>query len=186
MGVMKRLWTATRGLTSRRARSRPWSRSLRDGSAVVRSRSVVVLIAWSQLPWVRDRVSTWPTDLWDVLSPLEQETLVSKFRQNLDQRRVAGSSLSAASDVSLAATMPAIHEYLTDRDSGGPVARQTATFTVFAEDGLFRVCLNDRQEGLTCWSSGETLGGAMEALEALLASGEAVWRRSTIGRGKSR
>src|SRR4029450_7042577 len=111
---------------------------------------------------------------------------MSKCRQNVDQRKRAGTSKQAASDPSMAGQFPAIHEYLTDREGPGGSGRQTATARIFGGEGRFKVCLTDRQEGLSTWASAETVCETIEALEGLLASGEAVGRRAGGQKGRSR
>jgi len=186
MGVMKRhlalMKNRRRSLTGRQV----MSRSNRVGSACFVSGDKVYMYVWSLWDFKGDRVASFPSDLWFDLSPGERENIMSKFRQNVDQRKVAGTSKQAASDETMAASFPALLEYLTDREGQGGAVRQTATITLFAEDGMFKACLNDRQEGLSTWASGESVQDTIEALEGLLASGEAVWRRAGGGKPRGR
>ena len=73
---------------------------------------------------------------------------------------------------------PALAEYLfTSRDDQGKI-RQRATLLVFYEDGLCKVCLNDRASGASLWRSGESFEAAIRALEHSLQRGDGDWRRS--------
>ena len=90
-------------------------------------------------------------------------------------------------DLDIADDMPLLHAHLVDRtwDDGGD--RCTSTLLVFAEDGLWKGCLHDREEKATLWASGGTIRGVMEALEALLSEGHGMWRRDKVwspGKGR--
>lgn len=126
----------------------------------------------------RDRWLVWPAGVLDDLSPEEREASVSRFIKPGQERRVAGTGEFAARDALLEEYFPALAEYLTATVLGEDRQRKTATLLLFCEDGLFKVCLNDRQEALSAWASGETAREAIEALEASLEAGEASWRRS--------
>jgi len=73
---------------------------------------------------------------------------------------------------------PAIHEYLTEATQEGGGHRQTATLLIFYEDGYWKVCLNDRQNGRSLWASAAGLLGALLALEEDLEAGGTGWRKS--------
>lgn len=71
---------------------------------------------------------------------------------------------------------PTLWAYLSDTVWSDGSARSTSTITVFAEDGLVKLCLNDREGKRTCWSTGTSLEESAEALEQRLAAGTAEWR----------
>lgn len=81
--------------------------------------------------------------------------------------------------------LPALTEYLeTDRWPNGD-ERVTSTLSLFVDAGVYKACLNDRQEELVLFSSADSLWGALEALEGTLEAGTGDWRRSQwSGRGK--
>jgi hypothetical protein len=84
----------------------------------------------------------------------------------------------AARDVGLEAEYPNLTEYLVLRTFADGSERETSTLLIFAVDGLWKVCLNDRAEGQCLWASGASHGDAMAALELMLESGSADWRRT--------
>ena len=81
-------------------------------------------------------------------------------------------------DERFAGAHPAIHEYLTVPMDGPSRGSQTATLLVFAEDGLFKVCLNDRSIGCSTFAAGAGIYEALLCLEERLSSGTAEWRKA--------
>lgn len=81
---------------------------------------------------------------------------------------------------------PALWEYLTASrwEDGRP--RQTATLMVCVEDGRFKGCVNDRANGRSVWVSAGSFTGLLGAVEAVLQSGQAEWRRNQWSKGKGR
>lgn len=81
---------------------------------------------------------------------------------------------------------PALWEYLTLAawDDGKP--RQTATLTVFCEEGVVKLCLNDRDQDRSGWVSAATVETALERLDADLREDEVDWRRPKGRGGKGR
>jgi len=71
---------------------------------------------------------------------------------------------------------PTLWSYLADATWSDGSARSTSTLTLFVEDGLVKLCLNDRELKRTCWSTGGTLEASAEALESRLAADNADWR----------
>jgi len=178
LGLMKRALEAVNRL-KRPARNRGGPRCVAaglfwsfpfNGGAVWHLRS----------PWsVRlDRWLVWPCGVLDDMSPDEVEAAVSRFIRPGVERKVAGVGQFAARDATMEEYFPALCEYLTATVVGETSQRRTATLLLFAEDGLFKVALNDRQEAMSAWASGQTVQEALEALEASLQAGEASWRRS--------
>lgn len=185
MGVMKRAFE--------RSRRRCERSGTRRGPRVVAAGLFFVfrlsgLVVWHlRSPWsVRlDRWLVWPAGVLEDLSSLEKEAAVSRFIKPGADRRVAGVGSFAARDPDLEEHFPALAEYLTATVVGETSQRRTATLLLFAEDGVFKLALNDRQESLSAWASGPTVREAIEALEASLQAGEASWRRSQ-GSGTSK
>lgn len=54
----------------------------------------------------------------------------------------------------------------------------TGTVLVFAEDGKWKACLNDRDGGYYAFASSDSLVGLVEALERGLKGGGLDWRKS--------
>ena len=59
-------------------------------------------------------------------------------------------------------------------------------FTVFKEDGVYKIFLNDRPEGRSCAVSHTQLGGALAAAEAGLQAGTLKWRVNKHYRAKAK
>jgi hypothetical protein len=71
---------------------------------------------------------------------------------------------------------PALFEFICQVPDGAPEEFRTSSLTIFAEDGLVKLCLSDREEGIVCFYSGETLEIACRGLEGQLQRGCAEWR----------
>lgn len=74
------------------------------------------------------------------------------------------------------ARWPSVLEMLTSVQYPDGEPRRTSTITFFYEDGAAKVCLNDRDNGLTGWAAGVDALEALDALEGLLAADTVVWR----------
>lgn len=72
---------------------------------------------------------------------------------------------------------PVLRDFLTLTGVGG-ANRKTGTLLVFAEDGKWKSCLNDRDGGNYCFASADTVEGLLEALDKGLRSGVLDWRAS--------
>lgn len=81
---------------------------------------------------------------------------------------------------------PNLTEYLTADKWDDGDERQTSTLLVFTDDGIFKAVLNDRAEERALWASGASYLDALDALEAMLASGEGEWRAQTGFKSKKR
>lgn len=88
-------------------------------------------------------------------------------------------------DADFSGRMPALAEYLTVPSGGEGKRAETATLTVFCEDGRFKLCLNDRSDQLVCFVSAESFSGALEELERVLSDGSADWRKAKGKKGKN-
>lgn len=82
----------------------------------------------------------------------------------------------AAPPGNLAETHPNLSEHLTatQYEDGSP--RQTSTILAFAQDGLWKACLRDREEGRCLWVAASAYELLIDALEAMLCDPEAIWR----------
>lgn len=81
----------------------------------------------------------------------------------------------AATDLVVSGFYPALVEYLTRRVVDGQQI-QTATLLLFAEEGSWKVCLNDRASELVAFRAGQTVQEALDSLEAALADNSLDWR----------
>lgn len=80
---------------------------------------------------------------------------------------------------------PLLWEHLTSvsYEDGSP--RQTSTLMVFAESGLWKAWLHDRDLSRSAWGTGVVLDEALEELERGLRQGGLSWRADS-GRSKGR
>lgn len=79
---------------------------------------------------------------------------------------------------------PHLYEYLTESswDDGKP--RDRATIMIIADGGRFKLWLNDKALGRSCWVSGETLEAAFLSLDAGLSADDLEWRKAPQNAGK--
>lgn len=71
---------------------------------------------------------------------------------------------------------PDVWAMLTDDrwDDGSP--RERSTILILVDGGTVKLWLNDRAMGRAAWVSGETVEGALEALNGALYDGTVAWR----------
>jgi len=103
---------------------------------------------------------------------------MGKYLQAKPAVPVPGPKGGVVTDVAFTRQLPALFEYLTLRSYENGTPRQTACMTVFCEDGLFKVCLNDRDAQRSAWVASETFQGALVALEAGLVEDSHQWRQA--------
>jgi len=77
---------------------------------------------------------------------------------------------------------PALFEHLTANRYPDGTARRTCSLSLFSEDGLWKACLNDRDQGLVLFVTEGRLDAILEGLELLLQEEFPPWRKSTINR----
>lgn len=95
-------------------------------------------------------------------------------------------SRCAAYDDNMAGEFPALHEYMTLKTLADGKTRQTASLTLFCEDGLFKGCLNERDQGVSLWATSATLDELLRTLDALLQSETTPWRKNKAPHGKGK
>lgn len=112
---------------------------------------------------------------------------LSSAKRREVQEGVSGKP-SAAADAGTLKSFPAIVAYLTETAWDDGKARQTATLMIFAEDGRWKVMLNDRDAGAVAFVSGDDVRACLTSLEKGLEAGTLDWRasRATQGKGKGR
>jgi hypothetical protein len=120
----------------------------------------------------------------DSADPRKEITLaMAKFVQELDRKALAASSKAAASDPELAKEYPALTEYLT-LVTLGKEPRQPSRLSLFTEEGVWKVFLNDPHTARYACVSGKTVKGVLTVLEEALAGGEVDWRPQQSQRKK--
>lgn len=87
----------------------------------------------------------------------------------------AGGVSADSCDPALREDYPRIHQFLTQSRWGG-VTRKTGTLLVFCDDCKFKVCLNDRETGMSAFLSFGSILEALDGLEKALTIGDLDWR----------
>lgn len=103
------------------------------------------------------------------------------------QRLLLGTGQAASSgscpDPEFARRYPILVEYLTSEKYDDGLVRERSALSMFCEDGMIKLALNDRDVGASLYCSSTTFGGALEALEGMLQRGPdagwRVWKKST-------
>jgi len=95
----------------------------------------------------------------------------------------SSSSGQPSVDLAFSQQYPALHEYLTCPQYPDGSVRQLSTMTVFREDGFWKACLNEKDQGLVLFVAESQFGTLLEALELLLQEDHPPWRKSTTKKG---
>lgn len=98
------------------------------------------------------------------------------------KRPVTPSGSSGDSDAGVSpafrAKFPALVEFLTELAFEDGTPREPSTLLTFIEDGVWKLCLNDRALGRTLWVSGDTFTSTVESMERSLEDGTGCWRKA--------
>jgi len=86
-------------------------------------------------------------------------------------------------DEKFAKAHPALFEFMTACTFSDGEVRTPSCFTCFCEDGAFKLCLSERDRGLTLWATAGTLADALKQLEERLRSDCPDWRKQRPRRG---
>lgn len=81
-----------------------------------------------------------------------------------------------------AASYPLVWEFLFLEKWEDGSSRVPGSITLFAEDGLFKACLNDKDGQLVAFTSQRSPEGLFEAVDTGLGAGTLDWRRSRQGK----
>lgn len=73
---------------------------------------------------------------------------------------------------------PTLCGYLADQSWDDGSERVTSTLLFFVEEARVKVCLNDRHNARSLWSSGKQVDTALESLECMLNTEEPDWKAS--------
>lgn len=85
---------------------------------------------------------------------------------------------------SLAERLPTLIEFLTERQYEDQSPRELPTLTLFAESGVLKAALNDRDTGRVAFVTGASLLAVLEALEEGLVFGNLDWRPSRSSKSR--
>ena len=92
-------------------------------------------------------------------------------------RIAKGSSLAA-----FVKEFPALHEFLTVTKWDEDTRRITGSMNCFFEDGVYKLCLSDRDQGYVAFVTVDDPVDGLRLVESQMRDGTIEWRRS----GKSR
>ena len=148
-----------------------------EGRMLFRSPRKIVLIAENR--WRRTGIQTWVMWDWEYKSLLENigGELMSRWLKKVAESKPEADPKNYAEDPEFAEDFPALSEFLLIRKMDDGTVRQGASLLIFAEDGVWKACLNDRAEERTLWCSGSTFADLLDALEAMLQSDSPQWRK---------
>jgi len=110
--------------------------------------------------------------------PVQREGLSAMIKRQSGSNSSASGRTHAALDAVMLAERPLLMEYLVDMLFEDGSERQTATLLIFAADGVWKACLNDRAEEQALWASGASIASALDALESMLDSSSPEWKRT--------
>lgn len=79
-------------------------------------------------------------------------------------------------DPAFRSEFPSLHEYLTQAKWDDGSLRTTSTLLIFIDQGVLRLCLNDRENSRSCFFTAAEFGEGMAKLESALATGKVEWR----------
>lgn len=102
---------------------------------------------------------------------------MAKFLGQVKAAQQAQAGDASARDQEFQERYPALWEFVSIARNDDGSRRQTSTLLAFVEAGCWKVCLGERESGLSLWAAGETLQDALEALEACLQSPNPQWRQ---------
>lgn len=137
--------------------------------------NLCVFVAWTHRMLLQ-RVYPW--DLWLSLTiEGRRSTVMSFFKRPDSGTSPVGKGGIASIDTELAANCPALACYLgSDTWEDGEV-RQRSSLVMFFEDGVYKVCLSDKDTNMSLWASSRSFLGLSEALEARLTEERVDWRK---------
>lgn len=110
---------------------------------------------------------------------LPHPALLRESDDMLRRKSQSGSPQSSSfKDADASDLFPLVVEHVsaTKFEDGKP--RKTSTITLFVEGGKAKLCLSDREEGLTGWVSADTIWEAVRLLEQGLVDDSIDWRHA--------
>lgn len=162
----------------------------RERSVQTWSEGNLLLLQVARAPWIHLLVyhrftrfalagKTYDQWLYAALDKELEGGIVAKYLDQVKAAQAAQKGEATARDMEFARTYPALWEFVSVTKNTDGTARQTATLLAFLEAGTWKVCLGDRDSGLSLWAAGETFLEALEALEACLQSPNPQWRQGS-------
>lgn len=147
------------------------------------------LVAWSEdrPDWVF--CSQHYSSNWHFLQSHSKAAIMASFLRKAVNDAEMVRLDSDARDLAFRGRYPALAEWLSAQQYPDGTARETSTLLAFIEGGLYKGCLNDRDNARGLWASSGSFEGLLEALEGHLQAGTGEWRQSAPrqgARGKKR
>jgi hypothetical protein len=117
---------------------------------------------------------------WERRSVLSLLRGVEMFLKKRTESGQNGYASNEPNDPEFLVEYAGLWEHLTCHmyEGGGP--RVTSTLLVFVEDGLFKLCLNDRDNGQVAFLSAETFSEALKDVDQKIIEGRLEWRMSRV------
>lgn len=82
-------------------------------------------------------------------------------------------------DADFKARYPCLADHLTSSQYDDRSPRQTSTILVFCDNGVLRICVNDRDNNRSVFFTSETVEGAFLAAENAISTNTADWKTRT-------
>lgn len=147
---------------------------------------------WGHLRGCRCQICT---DLYRK-SPRFSQSRTSIMKVNEEQKGVeemirkprpgerSGPVEAVFNDADFLRSYPTLAAFLTDTQYDDRSPRTTATILIFCENGILRLCLNDRDNNRSVFFTSETVEGCLICAENALCSNGVEWRtRNSYNRG---
>ncbi len=125
----------------------------------------------------RDGKTIGPREIGELLMALKRITP----DKSLDASRSAGFD-----DAAFAKDYPTLYEHLTATTWEDGTARIPSSIIMFAEEGMLKACLSERNDQMSLWASGNGLKGVLKALEGALNTPAPQWRKQKSQGGKKK
>ena len=173
-------------MSGERPRYRPWWVDRGVYGVLVGDEVVMWRVGYTGVPTDVTRVATGGRRGLSLILSLEgsAEQMLSKDTT----RRVVGGEAAAVADEEWATLYPMLTAHLTQAKWPDGSGRQLSTLSLFADGGVVKCVLKDRDAGLCLWAACPTFSGLFGVLEALLCDPGAEWRvdRQAPGQKASR
>jgi len=126
--------------------------------------------------------TSWPLDDLPYPLLLDLENFMASFLGRARAAKAAKGKAAVVKDEEFSSLYPAISEFLyaTVDDEGKP--RLTATLMLFADGGLVKALLNDRQNQQSLWAQGSSFEEALSDLDRRIQDDTSAWRDNQTGK----
>ena|ERR1039457_1111512 len=101
---------------------------------------------------------------------------MGRFHDVFNGQSKAG-AVTAVNDADFEKQFPTLAALMTLQVDDDQQPRKVCTLTIVCEDGQVKAGINERDRGLSLWTSSQTLGGVFAALEEALGQRPVAWRK---------